>query len=487
MQVTVKWSGQKYAVDVDLEQTGAVFKMQLFSLTNVEPDRQKILVKGGVLKDDTPMKNLGLKEGVTIMMMGTVGEGLKAPTTAIQFVEDLTDTQLAQALKVPAGLKNLGNTCYMNATLQCLRAIPDLQSTLTKSAQAYGSDPRFNLVPSLGKLLKDLSDSGEPVTPLVFLQILRTAFPQFAEQNNHGFLQQDAEECWGEIVSALSDKLGGLDSAGNVAEGKKFVDQFLTGELLSTIKCDEAPEEGEATNISSFRQLKVNIGAGVSTYMLTDMQNGLTEKIEKNSPSLGRTASYTQKSAISRLPTYLTINFVRFQWKPTERIKAKILKRVKFPFELDVSPLCTLELQEKLAPAKLHLKAIEEKIADEKEKKKAAAALAVVNDSSMQVDEPEPVKKDFVTTCKEIGVPESLYTDVGANVSGQYELIAVLTHVGRAADSGHYIGWAKNDKGEWWKFDDDEVSLVTPEEITKLEGGGDWHTAYIVLYKAKSL
>jgi ubiquitin carboxyl-terminal hydrolase 14 len=37
------------------------------------------------------------------------------------------------------------------------------------------------------------------------------------------------------------------------------------------------------------------------------------------------------------------------------------------------------------------------------------------------------------------------------------------------------------------KFDDDKVSKVTEDEIKKLEGGGDWHTAYICLYKAKPL
>ncbi len=58
--------------------------------------------------------------------------------------------------------------------------------------------------------------------------------------------------------------------------------------------------------------------------------------------------TYTKKSKISRLPKYLAINFVRFQWKPTERTKAKILKRVQFPFELNMLEFCTKDLQEKL-------------------------------------------------------------------------------------------------------------------------------------------
>ena len=73
-------------------------------------------------------------------------------------------------------------------------------------------------------------------------------------------------------------------------------------------------------------------------------------------------------------------------------------------------------------------------------------------------------------------------------MSGHYDLVAVLTHVGRTADSGHYIGWTKQQNGTgWWKFDDDKVSPCKEEDITKLEGGGDWHSAYICLYKAKLL
>ncbi|KAJ3048326.1 deubiquitinating enzyme, partial [Rhizoclosmatium hyalinum] len=60
---SVKWAGKKFDdIEVDVSQPGLVFKSQLFALTAVEPDRQKILIKGGTLKDDTDMASIGLKE-----------------------------------------------------------------------------------------------------------------------------------------------------------------------------------------------------------------------------------------------------------------------------------------------------------------------------------------------------------------------------------------------------------------------------------------
>jgi ubiquitin carboxyl-terminal hydrolase 14 len=66
----VKWSGQKFdQIPISsATTTGLDFKSQLFSLTGVPPERQKIMVKGGMLKDDTLMGSLGLKEVHTSLL-----------------------------------------------------------------------------------------------------------------------------------------------------------------------------------------------------------------------------------------------------------------------------------------------------------------------------------------------------------------------------------------------------------------------------------
>lgn len=71
-------------------------------------------------------------------------------------------------------------------------------------------------------------------------------------------------------------------------------------------------------------------------------------------------------------------------------------------------------------------------------------------------------------------------SDIGGNVHGMYELAAVLTHVGRTADAGHYMAWVRSEESadDWWKFDDDKVTAVKAEDVAKLNGGGRLHSAW---------
>ena len=61
---------------------------------------------------------------------------------------------------------------------------------------------------------------------------------------------------------------------------------------------------------------------------------------------------------VSRLPGYLTVQMVRFQFKQkdSEGINAKILKDIKFPKMLDTFDTCSDDLKQKLMPIRKQFK-----------------------------------------------------------------------------------------------------------------------------------
>ncbi|KAL4565754.1 hypothetical protein LXL04_029857 [Taraxacum kok-saghyz] len=78
--VIVKWQKELYRdVEIDTTQPPCVFKCQLYDLTGVPPERQKIVTKGGLLKDDSNWSKMGVQEGQRLMMMGTTDEIVNAP------------------------------------------------------------------------------------------------------------------------------------------------------------------------------------------------------------------------------------------------------------------------------------------------------------------------------------------------------------------------------------------------------------------------
>jgi ubiquitin carboxyl-terminal hydrolase 14 len=84
------------------------------------------------LKDGADWNKAGLKAGMKLQLIGTAGE-IKAVPSAQALQQEEEKPSEAQ-LEQPIGLMNLGNTCYMNSTLQCLRKIPELREGLRKVA-----------------------------------------------------------------------------------------------------------------------------------------------------------------------------------------------------------------------------------------------------------------------------------------------------------------------------------------------------------------
>lgn len=479
-KVKVKWGKETYPdVEVDTREEPMVFKAQLFAITGVQPDRQKVMVKGTVLKDDD-WGNIQLKDGSQVLLMGTRDALPSEPTEKPVFVEDMSESELATALELPAGLTNLGNTCYMNATVQCLHTVPELREALRKFEGDLALSRASSVVDaqSVTAALRDLygvMDRSAVVPPILLLQVLHLAFPRFAEKSERGgFVQQDANECWTEMVRMLQQKLPPVDHSPSETDPvppskfTNFVEQYFGGVVDVTLKCAESSEEPPTRTTEHFLQLSCFISQDVR-YMFAGLKSRLQETVTKFSPTLNRNAEYQKTSTISRLPAYLTIQFVRFFYKEKGAVNAKILKDVKFPMQLDMFELCSEELQQRLIPMRSKFKELEDRKLD----------------ASQTPNPQHPAEGSNRKKTRE--EPFSFPEDPGSNNSGYYELRAVLTHKGRSSSSGHYVAWIRKKGEEWFKCDDDRVSLVSQEEILKLSGGGDWHCAYVLLYGPRVL
>ena len=405
-----------------------------------------------------------------------------------------------------------------------------------------------DLTGSLRDLYKQMGETQQGFPPLVFLNALRQSYPQFNEKSKdgHGYAQQDAEEAWSSIIQMLRQKLqhgeSSSSSSGNT-RGNNWVDKYMAGTTESVMTCDESDAAAEEAVKGSdvFWKLNCNI-RGDTNHLREGVMIALNEKIEKRSESLGREAVYTKSSRISRLPKYMPVHFVRFFWRKDTQKKAKIMRKVTFPMELDAVEFCTDELKKQLIPIRDRIREVRKEQEDVERAKKRQKRMQKERDDLAGNNASEPLEKrkekddgskkavgmaasggdtemggtETYKTDAEIEreraekilamrkdllahVSPELAADEAANQTGLYELRGVITHQGSSADSGHYTSYVKKtgrkladgslaeEDGKWWWFNDDKVSEVEAEKVETLSGGGESHSALILLYKAFEL
>ena len=482
VRVTVKWGKQKFDnVELNTAEAPLAFKAALFALTGVPPDRQKLMGKSGLVKDDA-WTGAPVANGATFMLVGSADEPPVAPPPVAdkEVLPDAPAEGKELAVPTPPGLVNLSNTCYLNSTLQVLHAVPELAVALKAPpapAQPGAPAQAGQLANSLRDLFTQLDRvNDQSVGPLAFVQLFRAAFPQFAERgkDSNSFAMQDAEEAWSTIMNTLSARLpalggpapaaaGGAPAAAAVANAVAFrsaVDQLFSGELATAYKCIEEGADAvmSAPKKESFLKLSCNIGNNTN-FLYDGLKDSLVEDVSKRSEKLGRDAVHKKQSHIARLPYYLTVQFVRFFWRKDKDVKVKILRPVEFPLVIDLYDFCSDELKAKLAPARKALQDAEEeriKTLKPEDKKKAR---------------PEPTRAP-----EDVARPEAWH-----NETGRYELCGVVSHRGRSADGGHYVGYVKQARDKWLLFDDETVSYV---KKLSGKGGADAHIAYVLLYRS---
>ena len=538
----LKGKKNEYQVNIDGTTTPASLMQQVEQLTGVPVANQKIMAKKGwkgVLSSSTKLK---VKPGkTTLSLMGSAAATINATTaasgTTVSFVEDMSKNDALKAINAtPPGLANLGNTCYMNSTLQCLRYIPELRAALAASMSISGGAPEVKFTQDLNRLYQQMDSVFAPdaVTPQEFVFTLRHQFSMFADRAPNGaYVQQDADEFYSTVMRCLGGSLTRSQLPMNLSVLKdvfgdreglpptdSVVDALFSIGFETKETCAETDDEDVVTRTSKDVKLRCNIvgGAGSDTkvdHLYQGLELGLSGEIEKRSEKLGRNAVWKKETKIKRLPRYLCLQYMRFYWKSREATThdtstgtaCKMKRRVQFADTMDMFKFCSDDLQKSLRVAReasINLKEHEaaekasasasksEKEGETKDDKETTAKTDGSEDkpTPMEIDNDDDDAEALAAAlAMSTGNATPSFAGYGlpSDFQGQYELFAIVTHIGRSVNSGHYMGWVKSEqKGsdDWLRFNDSEVDPCKFVDIKDLDGGtGDNDMVYLALYR----
>ncbi|KAK2532138.1 hypothetical protein Q9966_008402 [Columba livia] len=269
---------------------------------------------------------------------GRLGDGVPAPQKGL-FPAGRLAMQWQRVQRIGAGLLNLGNTCFLNATLQCLTYTPPLANYLLSrehSRTCHQSGFCMTCVMQ-NHVTQAFANSGSVIKPVSFVRDLKKIAPHIRLGR-----QEDAHEFLRFTIDAMQKAcLPDCTELDRQTQATTLIHQIFGGSLRSRVKCSMCKAVSDTFDpcldlpveitVPGQGQQAANVEQALELFVKPDLLGGenayLCDKCKKK-------VSATKRFTIHRAPRVLTLALKRF----ADFTGGKITKDVGYPELLNIRP-----------------------------------------------------------------------------------------------------------------------------------------------------
>lgn len=220
------------------------------------------------------------------------------------------------------GLVNLGNTCFINSTLQCLARCQGFENFLRRHVSSCPSPLESCVTCSVGKVVVRLrKEGGETFTPRGVIDKLGRISSSFRVG-----LQEDVHEFLAQLLDCMEREC---------KKGNLEVCDTFNGEIISRVVCERCNTNSDTVEPLVILSLDVasvsNIDQALQKFRSKEQLAG--DNSYRCETCKQRTRA-TKESFIRKLPKVLVIHLKRFDFCSLDL--KKIQSQVSFPFLLRI-------------------------------------------------------------------------------------------------------------------------------------------------------